>query len=73
MAVADQVAAKKGGGLDGLFLVAGPPDLVKAAGGPVAELFGGQGGGRPGRYQGKAAFLDKAPQALELMRGSLVK
>ena len=67
--IADQPAAKKGGKQEGLFLLAGPPDSVKKAGGPVAGIFGGRGGGRPGRYQGKAAFLEKAPEALEVMKG----
>ncbi|KXZ49019.1 hypothetical protein GPECTOR_23g108 [Gonium pectorale] len=46
------------------FLVAGrAPDRVKAAGAAVAEALGGRGGGRPGRFQGKASGLHKLSAA----------
>ncbi|KAG2448075.1 hypothetical protein HYH02_007100 [Chlamydomonas schloesseri] len=41
------------------FLLAGQPDLVKTAGAKVAEALGGRGGGRPGRYQGKATGMSR--------------
>ena len=45
-----------------------PADRVKAVGPKVAALLGGRGGGRPGRYQGKATAIEKAAQALTLLK-----
>lgn len=38
-----------GNTIDVTFLLAGPPDVVKAVGPKVAAALGGRGGGRPGR------------------------
>jgi len=48
----------------GVFLLAGPAEAVRAAGTATAELLAGRGGGRPGRYQGKAERLDRRDEAL---------
>ncbi|PNW73339.1 hypothetical protein CHLRE_14g628400v5 [Chlamydomonas reinhardtii] len=53
------------------FLVAGQPDLVKAAGAKVAEALGGRGGGRPGRYQGKATGSYRLPAARAAFEGAV--
>lgn len=45
------------------FLLAGPPDAVKVLGAHVAQLLGGRGGGRPGRYQGKGTGLGRVAEA----------
>lgn len=44
-----------GGGEETIFLVSGEPGFVGRLGPEVAARLGGRGGGRPGRYQGKAA------------------
>ncbi|KAG2492214.1 hypothetical protein HYH03_009460 [Edaphochlamys debaryana] len=53
------------------FLVAGDPDLAKTAGARVAEALGGRGGGRPGRYQGKAVGLFRLPGAQQAFRDAV--
>ncbi|KAG2431089.1 hypothetical protein HXX76_009621 [Chlamydomonas incerta] len=53
------------------FLVSGHPDLVKAAGAKVAEALGGRGGGRPGRYQGKATGIFRLPAARAAFEGAV--
>ena len=52
----------------GLFLLAGPPDIVKELGPVVAEVVEGRGGGSPGRFQGKATRLENTEDALEFLR-----
>jgi hypothetical protein len=56
------------GGLTGSFLLVGPPQLVKEAGGDVAGAMEARGGGRPGRFQGKANRIDLRGEALENLR-----
>ncbi len=53
---------------EGVFLLAGPEDRVKAAGAAVAEILGGRGGGARGRFQGKGLRLDRREEALALLR-----
>jgi misacylated tRNA(Ala) deacylase len=53
----------------GAFLVAGPADAVAAAGPAIATALGGRGGGRGGRFQGKAADLSGAARALAALQG----
>jgi hypothetical protein len=55
----------------GLFLVAGPVDLVAKAGPEVATLLGGKGGGGKGKFQGKAADLTE--EAREKAKAVLVQ
>jgi Ser-tRNA(Ala) deacylase AlaX len=55
----------------GIFLLAGPPELVSEVGDRAAELLDGRGGGRPGRYQGKAAQIDNRDQVRDLLRAAL--
>jgi misacylated tRNA(Ala) deacylase len=56
---------------EGLFLVAGPDETVAALGPRVAEVLEARGGGRAGRFQGRATRLDRRPEALALLsRGS---
>ena len=49
--------ALTGGTGEGLFLVAGEETWVATAGPTFAAALGGRGGGRAGRYQGKAPSL----------------
>ncbi|GLC45218.1 Alanyl-tRNA editing protein Aarsd1 [Pleodorina starrii] len=63
--------SSKAGGEDGVevtFLVAGRPELVRSVGARVAEALGGRGGGRPGRFQGKATGLFRLPAAVQAFR-----
>jgi Ser-tRNA(Ala) deacylase AlaX len=55
----------------GLFLLAGPPEWVKAAGAIAAEVMEGRGGGKPGRYQGKVQAVEKRVGALQAMQEAL--
>lgn len=54
----------------GMFMLAGPPDTVKALGPKVAEVLEGRGGGK-GRFQGKVASVSKHPEALEMLKGAI--
>jgi Ser-tRNA(Ala) deacylase AlaX len=54
---------------EGVFLVAGPPGVVDVAGPRVAAALGGRGGGRGGRFQGKAGDLSAAPAAALALLG----
>ncbi len=56
------------GAREGVFVLLGEPDWVAARGPRLAEALEGRGGGR-GRYQGKAARLDKRGEALALLQG----
>ncbi|MES2645132.1 MAG: alanyl-tRNA editing protein [Myxococcota bacterium] len=66
-AVADAVRARfpevvcvlTGGVREGVFLVAGPDARVAALGPKVAATFEGRGGGARGKFQGKAARVDR--------------
>lgn len=60
-------------GKEGGFLLTGPAEVVKAAGPRVATALEGRGGGRPGRYQGKAARLDLVPSIVAQLSGELLK
>lgn len=64
----DAVLLLTAGATEGVFLLAGPEDRVKAAGAGVAALLEGRGGGARGRFQGKAARLDRRDEALALLR-----
>lgn len=56
------------GDKEGFFVVAGPPEPVKAVGPAVAEVLGGRGGGPPGVFQGKATQLERRAEALSLVK-----
>jgi misacylated tRNA(Ala) deacylase len=61
-------------GLDhaaGMFVLAGPPEPVAALGPRVAAALDGRGGGRAGRYQGKAQRMDLAALAALLENSGL--
>lgn len=53
----------------GVFLVSGPAAAVDAAGRDIARILRGRGGGRGGRFQGKADDLSNAEAALGCLRG----
>jgi Ser-tRNA(Ala) deacylase AlaX len=53
----------------GVFLVAGPDAAVSAAGPDIAAALQGRGGGRGGRFQGKAQDLSGTPAALAALSG----
>ncbi len=55
----------------GVFLLVGPDAQVAALGPEVAGLLKGRGGGRGGRYQGKAAALEHRAEATALLRERL--
>jgi len=61
-----------GGAGETLFLVSGPDDWVKEVGPQVAHALGGRGGGRGGRFQGKAPALGAAEVEARL-RGLLAQ
>jgi misacylated tRNA(Ala) deacylase len=54
---------------EGIFLLAGPAEIVGAQGPLVAEHLGGRGGGARGRYQGKC-HLGRLPEAIALLRAA---
>lgn len=54
---------------EGVFLLAGPDARVAAAAPAVAEAMEGRGGGKGGRYQGKASRVDRRAAALALIGG----
>ncbi len=64
-------AAPVAAGGELVFLLAGPAGVVKQAGPEVAALLGGRGGGRPGRFQGKAASLERVGAAAQACRQAL--
>eukprot|EP00658_Telonema_sp_P-2_P061791 TRINITY_DN5045_c0_g1_i3.p1 TRINITY_DN5045_c0_g1~~TRINITY_DN5045_c0_g1_i3.p1 ORF type:complete len:434 (+),score=98.15 TRINITY_DN5045_c0_g1_i3:197-1498(+) len=59
-----------GEGKDGVFVLSGPAELVNQVGKTVAEMLGGRGGGRNGRFQGKGSGM--CPAAMEEVRGFLL-
>uniref|UniRef100_A0A4W4E041 Alanyl-transfer RNA synthetases family profile domain-containing protein n=1 Tax=Electrophorus electricus TaxID=8005 RepID=A0A4W4E041_ELEEL len=52
----------------GLFLIAGPEDIIAALGPQVSELLQGKGSGKGGRFQGKANSLAKRAEAEALVQ-----
>uniref|UniRef100_A0A671S8M0 Alanyl-tRNA editing protein Aarsd1 n=1 Tax=Sinocyclocheilus anshuiensis TaxID=1608454 RepID=A0A671S8M0_9TELE len=52
----------------GLFLLAGPENIVTEVGPRVSELLQGKGAGKTGRYQGKANSLVKRAEAEALLK-----
>uniref|UniRef100_A0A671RJA9 Alanyl-tRNA synthetase domain containing 1 n=1 Tax=Sinocyclocheilus anshuiensis TaxID=1608454 RepID=A0A671RJA9_9TELE len=52
----------------GLFLLAGPENIVTEVGPRVSELLQGKGAGKAGRYQGKANSLVKRAEAEALLK-----
>ncbi|MCB9764748.1 MAG: alanyl-tRNA editing protein [Alphaproteobacteria bacterium] len=52
---------------DGCFLIDGDEALVRAKGPQIAAALEGRGGGARGRYQGKAARVDRRDEALALL------
>ncbi|XP_056325054.1 alanyl-tRNA editing protein Aarsd1 [Danio aesculapii] len=52
----------------GLFLIAGPENIVTEVGPWVSELLQGKGAGKAGRYQGKANSLVKRAEAEALLK-----
>ena len=67
-AVAMLTGSDAEGGLTGAFLLVGPADLVKGAGQAVAAAMEARGGGRPGRFQGKANRIDLRSEALTTLQ-----
>lgn len=55
----------------GAFMLVGPAVAVKANGPAVAKTLEGRGGGRPGRYQGKAERVDQRVTALADLTAAL--
>jgi len=51
----------------GVFLVAGPREVVTHVGPQIAEILEGRGGGKGTRYQGRAQRLDRADEAVALI------
>lgn len=56
------------GAAAGPFLILGPAERVSSVGPKVAKLLEGRGGGKGGRFQGKASRLEHRAQALSLFR-----
>ncbi|XP_030919983.1 alanyl-tRNA editing protein Aarsd1 [Geospiza fortis] len=52
----------------GLFLLAGPVEAVENLGPRVAELLGGKGAGKRGRFQGKAAKMSRRGEVQALLQ-----
>ncbi|NP_001003572.1 alanyl-tRNA editing protein Aarsd1 [Danio rerio] len=52
----------------GLFLIAGPENIVTEVGPRVSELLQGKGAGKAGRYQGKANSLVKRAEVEALLK-----
>nr|XP_055031808.1 alanyl-tRNA editing protein Aarsd1 isoform X1 [Misgurnus anguillicaudatus] len=52
----------------GLFLLAGPENIVTELGPRVSELLQGKGAGKAGRYQGKSNSLTKRAEAEALLQ-----
>ncbi|XP_062520178.1 alanyl-tRNA editing protein Aarsd1-like [Corticium candelabrum] len=55
----------------GQFLLAGSEDIISSLGPKVAEILDGKGGGRKGRYQGKANGLRGREKAEALIREAM--
>ncbi|NXH11935.1 AASD1 protein, partial [Bucco capensis] len=52
----------------GLFLLAGPAEAVETLGPRVAELLGGKGAGKRGRFQGKASRMSQRGEVQALLQ-----
>ncbi|XP_075027855.1 alanyl-tRNA editing protein Aarsd1 isoform X2 [Calonectris borealis] len=52
----------------GLFLLAGPVEAVENLGPRVAELLGGKGAGKRGRFQGKATKMSRRGEVQALLQ-----
>ncbi|KFQ94574.1 Alanyl-tRNA editing protein Aarsd1, partial [Nipponia nippon] len=52
----------------GLFLLAGPGEAVENLGPRVAELLGGKGAGKRGRFQGKATKMSRRGEVQALLQ-----
>ncbi|XP_022087093.1 alanyl-tRNA editing protein Aarsd1-like [Acanthaster planci] len=52
----------------GMFLAAGPDDIIKEVGPKIAECLEGKGASKTGRYQGKANKMSKRSTAEEVLR-----
>ncbi|XP_054252723.1 alanyl-tRNA editing protein Aarsd1-like isoform X2 [Indicator indicator] len=52
----------------GLFLLAGPVEAVENLGPRVAELLGGKGAGKRGRFQGKASKMSRRGEVQALLQ-----
>ncbi len=57
-----------GEGTSGPFLILGPAERVAVVGPAVAEVLEGRGGGKGGRFQGKATRIDRRDEALKLFQ-----
>lgn len=55
----------------GLFLLAGPTNMVEKLGPRVAELLEGKGAGKRGRFQGKANKMSRRAEVEELLQKSV--
>ncbi|NXU52578.1 AASDB protein, partial [Turnix velox] len=55
----------------GLFLLAGPVEAVENLGPRVAELLGGKGAGKRGRFQGKATKMSQRGEVQALLQDFL--
>jgi len=53
------------------FLIAGAPDTVNQLAPRIASILGGRGGGKNGRYQGKATTLDKRNEVIDLLSAEI--
>jgi len=64
----DRLILLTGGVASGVFVVAGPDELVHAAGQAAALAMDGRGGGRGGIFQGKAGALSLWNDAMKRIR-----
>ena len=62
------LTAAEPGSQAGVFLLAGPGEAVARLGPQVATTLSGRGGGKGGRFQGKAERIDQREAALALLR-----
>lgn len=65
----DAVALLTAGQSDGVFVLAGPAELVAAKGPAVAEALEGRGGGKAELFQGKAGRIGRRDRALAILTG----
>jgi Ser-tRNA(Ala) deacylase AlaX len=56
---------------EGIFLLASTAEFVDEVGDDIAEILEGRGGGRPGRYQGRANAVEKREDAVAELRSRL--
>ncbi|KAG2460811.1 AASD1 protein, partial [Polypterus senegalus] len=55
----------------GLFLLAGPVEMVESLGPRVSEMLEGKGAGKNGRYQGRANRMSRRSEVTALLQESL--